>query len=181
MQLREFRVHMYKGIVDSGPISVDPLTVLVGKNESGKTSILEALHKLNPATPKPYQIDHEWPRGRRRDRRKDRVVCSAIFQLEPEEIEELKKLTDQNATLESIEVTRTYEGHLNFLHQVVPAHHRAGPRPDCSGPLQSNSINMMCDLGQSGGAWGPASHSALRARDFWRLDGWPRDCRLDTP
>jgi hypothetical protein len=59
--------------------------------------------------------------------------------------------------------------------------HRAGPRPDCSGPLQSNSINMMCDLGQSGGAWGPASHSALRARDFWRPDGWPRDCRLDTP
>jgi hypothetical protein len=50
-----------------------------------------------------------------------------------------------------------------------------------SGPLQSNSINMMCDLGQSGGAWGPASHSALRARDFWRPDGWPRDCKLDTP
>lgn len=36
MDLVAFRVSMYKGIVDSGWAEVNPLTVLVGKNESGK-------------------------------------------------------------------------------------------------------------------------------------------------
>ena len=48
MDLIKFRVTMYKGIIDSGWVDVDRLTVLVGKNESGKTSLLKALHKLNP-------------------------------------------------------------------------------------------------------------------------------------
>ena len=50
MDLICFRVTMYKGILDSGWVEVNPLTVLVGKNESGKTSLLKALHKLNPYT-----------------------------------------------------------------------------------------------------------------------------------
>ena len=35
MDLIAFRVKMYKGILDSGWVEVNPLTVLVGKNESG--------------------------------------------------------------------------------------------------------------------------------------------------
>lgn len=35
MQLTEFRVQMYKCVIDSGWVEVEPLTVLVGKNESG--------------------------------------------------------------------------------------------------------------------------------------------------
>ena len=36
MQLINFRVSMYKGIIDSGWVDVNSLTVFVGKNESGK-------------------------------------------------------------------------------------------------------------------------------------------------
>jgi predicted ATPase/5S rRNA maturation endonuclease (ribonuclease M5) len=126
---------MYKGIVDSGPISTEPLTVLVGKNESGKTSILEALHKLNPATPKPYQIEQEWPRGRRRERKKDHVVCSAVFQLSADEITHLKTLTDQNADLESVGVTRTYEGHLEVIF----------PEAIFPDKLHPNAVDGLCD------------------------------------
>ncbi|MCI0457393.1 MAG: ATP-binding protein [Gemmataceae bacterium] len=58
-----FRVQMYRSVSDSGWIEINPMTVLVGKNESGKTTLLKALHKFNPFSPEPYTMDSEWPRG----------------------------------------------------------------------------------------------------------------------
>lgn len=112
MRLIEFQVKMFKSVINSGPIGVEPLTVLVGKNESGKTTLLKALHKLNPATPEPYDIEHEWPRGRRRERTKDHVVCAAKFELENDEVAALAALTDQKMTESSVTVTRNYAGQL---------------------------------------------------------------------
>ncbi len=47
MRLRAFRITNFRSIVDTGwcPFAEDGVTVLVGQNESGKTSILEALSK----------------------------------------------------------------------------------------------------------------------------------------
>lgn len=122
MRLTEFRVEMYKGVIDSEPVAVEPLTVIVGKNESGKTTLLKALHKLNPATPEPYNMEAEWPRGRRQERRKDQTVCTATFRLDDEEIAELGKLTDQKGSFDSVEVSRNYEGQLEvtFPSDVFP-------------------------------------------------------------
>ncbi|WP_419922774.1 AAA family ATPase [Candidatus Poriferisodalis sp.] len=51
MKLKSFRVGPYRNILDSDQIAVDPeVTVLVGKNESGKTNLLQALHSLKSAT-----------------------------------------------------------------------------------------------------------------------------------
>ena len=47
MRLRKFRVKAYRCIHDSGEISVGDLAAFVGRNESGKTTILEALTLLN--------------------------------------------------------------------------------------------------------------------------------------
>ena len=47
MRLRKFRVQAYRCIHDSGEIIVGDLAALVGRNESGKTTILEALTLLN--------------------------------------------------------------------------------------------------------------------------------------
>jgi AAA ATPase domain len=46
MRLKSFRITNFRSIVDSGwvPFSPDAITVLVGQNESGKTSVLDALH-----------------------------------------------------------------------------------------------------------------------------------------
>ena len=74
MKLRAFRVQMYRSILDSEWVDVDDITVLVGKNESGKTAILKALHKFNPFSPEPYTLDREWPRGYRKERSLDAVV-----------------------------------------------------------------------------------------------------------
>jgi len=47
MRLRKFRVRGYRCIHDSGEIAVGDLAAFVGRNESGKTTILQALTLLN--------------------------------------------------------------------------------------------------------------------------------------
>ncbi len=48
MKLTKFRIKHYKSIVDSGDCYFsDKLTILAGKNESGKTSVLEALEDFH--------------------------------------------------------------------------------------------------------------------------------------
>lgn len=114
MDLISFRVTMYKGILDSGWVNVNQLTVLVGKNESGKTSLLKALHKLNPYTPEPYVMAQEWPRGRRRERNQEQEVCRAKFQLSDEEKTSLAKIAKREKFPDTIEVSRNYAGNLKI-------------------------------------------------------------------
>ena len=106
MELAFFRIQMYKCILDSGDVEVTPLTVLVGKNESGKTALLKALHKFNPFEPEPYNIEREWPRARRKERSEDQLVCTAQFRLDSEEKDALKELTGQDITLDTLAITR---------------------------------------------------------------------------
>ena len=48
MKVKKFRIKNYKSIVDSGDCYLtDTITILAGKNESGKTAILEALEDFN--------------------------------------------------------------------------------------------------------------------------------------
>jgi hypothetical protein len=49
MRLQCVQVTNYRSVVDSGPVNVDDICCLVGKNESGKTSFLMAVELLNPA------------------------------------------------------------------------------------------------------------------------------------
>jgi predicted ATPase len=65
MQLSTVRVTNYRSILDSGEFTVDGITCLVGKNESGKTAILHALHKLNSYEDKRAMYDKQldYPRG----------------------------------------------------------------------------------------------------------------------
>ena len=126
MDLIKFRVTMYKGIIDSGWVEVDDLTVLVGKNESGKTSLLRALYKLNPYNPVSYedildssednlgsyQIDWEWPRAHRTERSEEQVVCRARFQLSNQEASDLAQIIGGEKNPEIVEVSRNYAGQL---------------------------------------------------------------------
>ena len=51
MRLKAIRVENFKSIYDSGRFEVGGVTCLVGKNEAGKTALLQSLYKLNPAVP----------------------------------------------------------------------------------------------------------------------------------
>lgn len=64
MRLLTARVQDYKSVEDSSEFRVDPLTCLVGKNESGKTAVLRALHRLNPddKDQRNFSVEIEYPR-----------------------------------------------------------------------------------------------------------------------
>lgn len=65
VQLVSFRVRGYRNFIDSGEIAVDDqATVLVGKNEAGKSTLLDALWRLNPTNVPPNEFDEveDYPR-----------------------------------------------------------------------------------------------------------------------
>ena len=123
MRLVAFRVEMYRSIIDSRWVNVTPLTVIVGKNESGKTTLLRALHKLKPFNADPYSMDSEGPRGRRKERDPKRVACRARFQFTPEQLSQLESLIGEKVDGAAVvEVSRTYGGQLGveFPKQFFP-------------------------------------------------------------
>lgn len=63
LTLVKAQVWKYKSIEDSTPVALaDDVTVLVGKNESGKTAFLEALHKAMPLGGAKYDYVADYPR-----------------------------------------------------------------------------------------------------------------------
>jgi predicted ATPase len=115
VKLEAYCIKMYKSVIDSGWIQVSPLTTLVGKNEAGKTSLLKALHKLNPFKPDAYSMDREWPRGHRKERNPKHIVCRAKFRLNDDEIAHLSEIAGQPFSATEVEVTRTYAGDMEVL------------------------------------------------------------------
>lgn len=101
MKLVRFHVCDFKSISDSGPVEVSDVTCLVGKNESGKTSLLQALYKLNPIIPedRKFDITDEFPRVEVEDYRqaveaKGREISipiSAFFELESDEVKTIER------------------------------------------------------------------------------------------
>lgn len=88
MRLKTFRVRKFRNIIDSGEIQVDDLvTCLVGMNESGKTTVLSALHRLNPIDGLNFEVQRDYPRwllikDRRDGQIDDTVVIEAKFLLD---------------------------------------------------------------------------------------------------
>jgi predicted ATPase len=76
--LRSFRLKHFKAVRDSGPIRFTPLTVFIGNNGSGKSSIVEGLetlqaivqHDLDVAMQAWRGFEHIWHRGVRRNLRR---------------------------------------------------------------------------------------------------------------
>ncbi|MBX9584012.1 MAG: AAA family ATPase, partial [Gemmataceae bacterium] len=65
MKLSRVEITDYKSIRRSNPFEVGDITCLVGKNESGKTAVLQALYKLNPVVAEHgnFDVTDEYPRA----------------------------------------------------------------------------------------------------------------------
>jgi predicted ATP-dependent endonuclease of OLD family len=114
MQIETFRIWKYRNIQDSGEIPVEKLSCIVGKNQSGKTALLRALHKFNPYDPDPYDIRREWPRGERRNQNLNQVVCEVYFRLDKQEKEELSLIASKKITSKMVIISKDYEGNFDF-------------------------------------------------------------------
>ena len=116
MKLKSMRVKNFKSVEDSTEFEICPLTCLVGKNEAGKTSLLEALYKLNPDVEElaEFNMVLEYPRRRLKayQRRADAQPDDALittWELEDEDIEELAALPGSNpATTKTVTISKGY-------------------------------------------------------------------------
>ncbi len=57
MKLKTVRITDFRSIRDSNEFEVADVTSLVGKNEPGKTAILQALYRLSPIVPDQGNFD----------------------------------------------------------------------------------------------------------------------------
>jgi predicted ATP-dependent endonuclease of OLD family len=99
MILKTVQVTNYKCIFDSGKFSISDVTALVGKNESGKSALLQALYKLNPVdeSDKKYSDIEEYPRSNysEYEETKDNDPATVVhteWELTPEEVLSLEKV-----------------------------------------------------------------------------------------
>lgn len=118
MKLATFRVQNYRGILDSGWIETDDLTVIVGKNESCKTSLLKALWKFNPFINESYNLNREWPRGRRKEKSEDKIVVTVRFEFNPTEKTQLEAIDNSLQEITSVEIKRNYKG--TYIYNFLP-------------------------------------------------------------
>jgi len=110
-----FRVQNFCNIDDSGWVPIERVTALVGRNESGKTALLKALHKFNPATPEPYNPQREFPRDRYTREFKnaaDWAVCSVAFEIAGELHAAMQELQKDTIPPKEAICTRYYDGSL---------------------------------------------------------------------
>lgn len=122
LTVKQFRVTNFRNIDDSDWIPLDTVTAFVGRNESGKTALLKALHKSNPATPNPYSPQHEFPRDRLTrefTEPDDWAVCAVEFNIGPQLTSELAHLA---ATVpQTVTYTTYYGGHYDVAFTPAPA------------------------------------------------------------
>ena len=110
MKLKRCRVQNYRCITDSSWVDIDDIAVIVGKNESGKTSFLKALWRLNPYDDISYEIDREWPIGRRQEKDPKAVVVQAEFSFSDEEQAKIEKFYKHKIKIQGLKVDLNYEG-----------------------------------------------------------------------
>jgi hypothetical protein len=110
MRLKRFRVQNFKKVQDSGWVGCEGLTVFVGKNESGKSSVFRGLSKLNPSDGQKYDGLKEFPRRRftAEFSSKDWPVATAEFLLTDEDRAELTKTSPLLRDVTGVVCTRYY-------------------------------------------------------------------------
>ncbi len=110
---KQFRVLNYRNIDDSGWIPLERVTAFVGRNEAGKTALLKALHKFNPARAELYNAQREFPRDRFTAEFRDSEacpVCRVEFELSDEFRKELGERLNGAKIPQKAILTRFYDG-----------------------------------------------------------------------
>ena len=107
MKLISARVTNYKNIIDSGEFTLDDVTCLVGKNQSGKSTLLQALYRLNPVEAGLHEFNYEadypkahaseYNKGMDGDDRVHDVVVTGRFALDGEDVEAIRSQLGENS------------------------------------------------------------------------------------
>ena len=94
MKLIRYRVTNFRSVKDSGWIECDDVTTLVGVNESGKSNLLLALWKLNPARGGDIDVLHDMPVSELstlRHKENEVEFISAEFEIDKQDAKEISE------------------------------------------------------------------------------------------
>jgi predicted ATP-dependent endonuclease of OLD family len=152
MRLRKFRVRAYRCIHDSGEITVGDLAAFVGRNESGKTTILQALTMLN-----------------RDEQVSELDLCDEMF----EELKDEMRLAEGEFELNSNEISMIKEKFPNLPEITKIKLFRTNKRPEVQYEFENIKISEKSDGGLN--SWESLSKRVL---DF--LDTIPNHLRIQV-
>src|SRR5690554_814139 len=122
MKLIEVTVKNFRNIINSNPVRIqDDITCVVGKNESGKTSFLHALYRLNPVRPNVnFKVEDQYPAWlEKRDRMKGIELekfkpIMVKFEINEELINETESIFGENIFKSNVLILeRSYDGILH--------------------------------------------------------------------
>lgn len=119
MKLTKAQIFNYKIIHDTGEFTIDDITCLVGKNESGKTALLQALTKLQPVLPSDGKFDElEFPRMTYHDYSnadRPKEVLKTEWELDDEEVGVLKSIVgDDGLASRTVTIQKGYDNKLTW-------------------------------------------------------------------
>lgn len=124
MILKSLKIENFKCIEDSEEFILDRVTCLVGKNESGKSTSLEALYKLNPVVPTAANFNDviEYPRrhwSEYKDRRTTNPanVLTTVWELEDPDRTVLAEILGPKGVKSS--TVKVLKGYSNTRHWTV--------------------------------------------------------------
>jgi predicted ATP-dependent endonuclease of OLD family len=183
VRLKSFRVRVFRNIIDSGEIEVTDNTCLVGKNEAGKSALIGALHRLNPAKPIALELLDEYPRWLKKEHEisgaiKDAVPITATFELEADELRSLEESYGKGVLKSPhIVAKRKYSGDMEielpinfatFIQNFVTNHVTEVLKPRLNSPPNSSElINQLDVISKETSADGeptPEAQAAKQAR-----------------
>jgi len=116
MKLVKFHIDHFKNILNSEHVEIEPdVTCVVGKNESGKTAVLHALHRFNPAQQNiEFKAQRDYPAWLEKQHSKhkqlnDHTPIQCVFSLDADEISLIERSLGKNVLKsERVTIGRTY-------------------------------------------------------------------------
>jgi len=121
MRLKSVHVREFKSVWDSNEFTTGDVTCLVGKNEAGKTAILQALYRLNPVVDSDsvFDVTEDYPRLEVEDYQQDlasgrrqsiATPITAVFTIEDGDVAKLEEAWGRGILLSrDVSVSRRYE------------------------------------------------------------------------
>ena len=123
MKLTRIRIREFKSIQDSTEVKIGDVTCLVGKNESGKTALLQALYRLNPLIEEDgnFDVTDDYPRRAVSDykndveagRRESAQVVQAIYALESDDINAVEEVFGSECLKDENPAVTLHKGYSN--------------------------------------------------------------------